>query len=167
MSPIAKTLLALCFSMLVVGECIAAPKPDFVAGKWVLTAAVDEDGTSWDGSTLKFTSQEKTTTGFRLSGYFVWRNRKEVRGRENVTGNYSEKTRILALEGHSIEKPVATVAAAYRAVLSSDRRFLSHGSWSTKNDGELAVSGKWTATLVGDYKARPRSTLHGIKRAKN
>jgi hypothetical protein len=145
------TLIILQFSAYIaMSDCArsAAPKPDFLAGRWVLRNASDYEGRNWNGSTLRFTSRKKTPTGYRLTGYFDWRLGGETAGRESVKGSYDARTRRLSLEGYSIERGGVIVSAAYRAVLSKDGMAILQGTWQSTTGGQAAVPGKWEATLA-------------------
>jgi hypothetical protein len=140
--------LILAVFMLTTGQVFSTGALDFIAGRWTLRHATDINGTSWDDSTLRFTAQTGTATGFRLTGQFEWRRFGTPAGRENVTGTYTTKTRRLVLEGHSQEDPDGIVLAVYAATLSSDGRAMTSGTWKSKSGGAAAVPGTWTAVVA-------------------
>ena len=122
---------------------------NFIYGTWTLTNAIDNAGTSWNDSTLKFTSQESSEDGFHLVGEFTWRQNGETFGTESVSGNYLSATRQVIFEGQSVtsepDHPPLAVGS-YSAILGPDNRTLTDGRWGSTMGNLAGIPGKWEAT---------------------
>jgi len=125
--------------------------PNLSYGTWTLHNAIDDNGKNWSDSTLKFTSQQKTSDGLLLHGTFTWRLDYNLIGTEEFSGHYIDKNRQIILEGVSVSdaNPSATYKLAlgsYSAVVSPDERELVEGRWGSTMTNDPGVGGKWSAT---------------------
>src|SRR5687768_11334928 len=50
-------------------------------GVWTIPSSIDEEGTDFSGSTLKFVSQHEVPGGLEATGFFEWRGNQELIGR--------------------------------------------------------------------------------------
>jgi hypothetical protein len=126
----------------------APRKPQFPAGTWTLRNAIDDGGTDWSNSTIKFTSQEPTSDGLTLKGTMTWRVGDRFAGTEEFSGRYFDASRQLFLEGQSVSDARILAIGSYSAVLSPDERSLLKGTWgSTASPTRLpGVPGRWEAS---------------------
>jgi hypothetical protein len=122
-------------------------KPNLTYGSWTLHGSQDDEGTQFDNSVVKFTSQQEVPDGLQLVGYFEWRDNGRYVGREHFTGNYLDDSRQLFLEGQYVEQPPEGTLAigAFSAVLSADGRNLTSGTWGTSAGNRDGVPGQWQA----------------------
>jgi hypothetical protein len=122
-------------------------KPNLTYGSWTLHSSRDDAGTEWNNSVLKFTSQEDTSDGARLVGFFEWRENGALVGREHVLANYVDETRQLFIEGQRIEQPPEgrLGVGSFSAALSEDARRLTNGTWGTTAGQEQGIPGGWEA----------------------
>jgi hypothetical protein len=122
-------------------------KPNLTYGSWTLHGSQDEDGTQFDNSVVKFTSQQEVPDGLQVVGYFEWRDNGRYVGREHFTGNYVDDSRQLFLDGQYVEQPPEGTLAvgAFSAVLSADGRNLTSGTWGTSAGNRDGVPGQWQA----------------------
>jgi hypothetical protein len=105
-------------------------KPNLTYGSWTLHGSQDDEGTQFDNSVVKFTSQQEVPDGLQLVGYFEWRDNGRYVGR----GQYVE------------QPPEGTLAiGAFSAVLSADGRNLTSGTWGTSAGNRDGVPGQWQA----------------------
>jgi hypothetical protein len=132
-----------------------APDPahaDLTRGTWTLVNSIDDGGTDWTNSTLKFTTQQKVKDGFRVAGYFEWRSRNLLVGKEQFDGHYDPAQSEIILEGTSVSQQGSDSAnvlgkGSYSARLSSDGLMLTNGLWGTVAGVALPnVRGHWEAT---------------------
>lgn len=134
------------------GRAPAAAHADLTRGTWTLIKAVDDSGTDWSNSTLKFTAEDKSKDGFRVAGYFEWRLQDMLVGKEQFSGYYDPAQSEIIFEGTSIAQEGNYTAAtlgkgSYSARLSPDGLTLSDGRWATVAGVPLAnVRGHWEAT---------------------
>ena len=121
-------------------------------GTWTLIRAIDDGGKDWSNSTLKFTSQEEVSDGFRVAGYFEWRLDDVLVGREQFDGHYQPSQAQVILEGRSVTQEHGANGAilgpgSYSAKLSPDGRALTDGTWGTVTGvADANVRGRWEAT---------------------
>jgi hypothetical protein len=120
-----------------IAASVADAGPVLTYGTWTLTRAVDDSGSDWSNSTLKFTAQEKVPDGFRVAGYFDWRMNNLLVGREEVEGHFDPARSQIILDGKRIllanEQGTGPGLGlgSYSARLSSDGRTLLDGTWGT------------------------------------
>ncbi|RIK73145.1 MAG: hypothetical protein DCC67_18260 [Planctomycetota bacterium] len=120
-------------------------QPNLTFGVWTITSSVDDAGTDFSGSTLKFTSQQVTSTGLRATGFFEWRTGQRVFGREYVEATYNAATRQLFIESQYVDNPAELAPGTFSATLAEDGRQLTDGAWGN-TPGQLAgVLGTWEA----------------------
>jgi len=127
---------------------IATPvRPNLTLGTFTFVESRDDLGNDWRNSVLKFTSQETTTDGLRLEGFFEWRENGRYVGREHVTAAYVDGDRHVYLEGRRIEaEPDSRLGVgSFSAVLSADGRRLTDGTWGTLPGQLDGVPGTWEA----------------------
>ena len=122
--------------------------PQFPAGTWTLRDAIDDTGTDWSNSTIKFTSQEPTSDGLTLKGTMTWRVGETFVGTEEFSGRYFDAGRQLFLEGQSVSAAKILAIGSYSAILSSDERSLLKGTWGSTASptGLPGVPGRWEAS---------------------
>jgi hypothetical protein len=122
-------------------------KPNLTYGSWTLHSSRDDGGTEWNNSVLKFTSQEATSDGLQLVGFFEWRENGLFVGREHVVAHYVDDTRQLFIEGQRIEQPPEgrLGVGSFSAALSEDARRLTNGTWGTTAGQEQGIPGGWEA----------------------
>lgn len=124
----------------------AANDPHLTYGTWTLLASIDEEGTDWRNSVLKFTSQKPTPDGVAVEGYFEWRNGTTLIGREYVHGNYVAASRALYIEGQRVENIAGELAVgSFSARLAADNRNLVDGVWGDSAGHATGVPGTWSA----------------------
>jgi hypothetical protein len=123
-----------------------ASAPRLTYGTWTLLESVDDDGTDWRNSVLKFTSQKPTADGLEIEGFFEWRNGVTLIGREYVRGNYVVSTRNLYIEGQRVENIAGELAlGSFSARLAEDDRNLVEGCWGDTAGNATGVPGTWRA----------------------
>jgi len=125
------------------------PAPHLSYGTWTLRNAVDDHGTDWSDSTLKFDSQEAAPDGLVLKGEFTWRLNGVLIGTEEFTGRYVDSNRQVIFEGQSVKSVSEAnrlAVGSYSAVVSEDERTLLNGRWGSTMTHEAGVAGKWEAT---------------------
>jgi len=128
----------------------AAPSralPNLTLGVWTIVEAVDEVGTDFRGSTIKFKTQRETPDGLELVGWFEWRdNNNEVLGQEHFLAHYEAASRQLYLEGQYVESPTGRLAVgSFSARLSDDGRQLIEGTWGNTPNHQAGIPGSWQA----------------------
>lgn len=123
----------------------ATVKPNLTYGVWTITSSIDEAGTDFTGSTLKFTSQQETATGLQLVGFFEWRTGLKVFGREHVVAAYDAATRQLFIEGQYVDNPTELAVGTFSATLSEDGRQLLDGAWGNTPGHLAGILGAWQA----------------------
>ena len=124
----------------------ASPKPNFAVGTWTIVSSVDEAGSDFTGSTLKFISQHESPGGLEATGFFEWRGNGELLGREHVTALYDQSSRQLFIEGKYVESPADLLAiGSFSARLSADGRQLLDGTWGNTPGNRVGVLGTWEA----------------------
>src|SRR4029079_18468098 len=64
------------------------PIPNLTFGAWSIVNSIDDAGTDFSGSTLKFISQREVAGGIEATGFFEWRNGDSVPGRETREHNF-------------------------------------------------------------------------------
>jgi hypothetical protein len=120
--------------------------PHLTYGSWTLIKSIDDAGTNWHNSVLKFTSQRETVDGLELEGVFEWRGDGVLVGREYVLGHYVPSTRIIYLEGQRVESSTGRLAVgSFSAHLSEDNRRLTDGTWGSTFGNQDGVPGSWEA----------------------
>ena len=124
--------------------------PSLSYGTWTLRNARDENGKNWSNSVLQFTAQEETTDGLRLRGRFTWRLDNALIGIEEFSGQYIERTRLVIIEGGTVEDaeqgPLPQLAVgSYSAVLTPDERSLVQGRWGSTAQNKPGFAGEWEA----------------------
>lgn len=134
------------------GRPPAARHSELTRGTWTLVKAIDDSGTDWGNSTLKFTAQQKAGDGFRLAGFFEWRSSNVLIGREDVEGHYDPAQSEIILEGKHITQAdgfrQGTLGlGSYSAHLSPDGLALTDGRWGTVSGVvDANVRARWEAT---------------------
>jgi hypothetical protein len=122
------------------------PIPNLTFGAWSIVDSIDEAGTDFSGSTLKFVSQRELAGGLEATGFFEWRSNNQVLGREYVVANFDAASRQLFIEGKSVESPTGTLAVgSFSAHVSNDGRELLDGRWGDTPANQHGVFGKWQA----------------------
>jgi hypothetical protein len=139
-----KFLLAAVFC-LVAGHSTGAA--DLTGGIWDVDG-IDDHGTSWDASTLLFTSQIPNGADFDLVGYFDWLGSNGGHGREHFAGKLLADSTI-QLTGNSLTSipgydAPTIVLGNYYAVLESNGNRMA-GDWSGVSSG---IPGDFTATRL-------------------
>ena len=129
---------------------LPAAKPNLTYGVWTLFKSADAQGTDWSNSTLKFTTQQETPDGLRLTGFFDWRAGGKIAGREYVVGNYVAQSKQLFVEGQATQnmakKPLALTS--FSAKLTDDGRRLADGTWGSTPGRQASVPGRWEARTI-------------------
>jgi hypothetical protein len=122
------------------------PIPNLTFGAWSIVNSIDDAGTDFSGSTLKFISQRELAGGLEATGFFEWRSGNEVLGREYVLANFDASTRHIFIEGKSVESPTGRLAVgSFSARVSDDGRQLLDGTWGDTPGNQRGVLGKWQA----------------------
>lgn len=122
------------------------PIPNLTFGAWSIVNSIDDAGTDFSGSTLKFISQREVAGGIEATGFFEWRNGDQLLGREYVTANFDAASRQIFIEGKSVESPTGTLAVgSFSARVSTDGRELLDGRWGDTPANQHGVFGKWQA----------------------
>ena len=67
--------------------------PNLTFGAWSIVNSIDEAGTDFSGSTLKFISQRESNSGLEATGFFEWRSGEQVLGREYIVANFDATSR--------------------------------------------------------------------------
>jgi hypothetical protein len=121
--------------------------PNLTLGVWTIVEALDEVGTDFRGSTIKFKSQRETPEGLELVGWFEWRdNNNEVLGQEHFLAHYESASRQLYIEGQYVECPTGRLAVgSFSARLSDDGRQLLEGTWGNTPNHQAGIPGSWQA----------------------
>jgi len=124
----------------------AAPRPNFNLGTWTITASNDDDGNTWNNSTIKFTSEQATADGVEFAGFFEWRMNDRLLGREFFSGRYVAADRMMYFEGQTVQSPTGELAiGSYSCSLAADNRRLLDGNWGNTAGNLSGVLGVWTA----------------------
>jgi hypothetical protein len=122
------------------------PIPNLTFGAWSIVNSIDDAGTDFSGSTLKFISQRDVAGGLEATGFFEWRSGAQVLGREYVIANFDATTRHIFIEGKSVESPTGTLAiGSFSARVSDDGRQLMDGTWGDTPGNQPGILGKWQA----------------------
>lgn len=122
------------------------PIPNLTFGAWTIVNSIDEVGTDFSGSMLKFISQREVAGGIEATGFFEWRSDNQVLGREYVVANFDAATRQIFIEGKSVECPTGRLAiGSYSVRVSDDGRQLLDGTWGDTPGNQHGFSGKWQA----------------------
>jgi hypothetical protein len=122
------------------------PIPNLTFGAWSIVHSIDDAGTDFSGSTLKFISQRDVAGGLEATGFFEWRSGVQVLGREYVVANFDATTRHIFIEGKSVESPTGTLAVgSFSARVSDDGRQLLEGTWGDMPGNQRGILGKWQA----------------------
>jgi hypothetical protein len=137
-------------SVLPVTPLTAAPArtlPNLTLGVWTIVESIDEVGTDYRGSTIKFKTQRETPHGLELTGSFEWRTDNMVLlGQEHFVAHYDATTRQVFIEGQYVESPTGTLAVgSFSATLSEDGRQLVDGTWGNTPNHQAGVPGSWKA----------------------
>jgi hypothetical protein len=122
------------------------PIPNLTFGAWSIVNSINDAGTDFSGSTLKFISQRDVSGGLEATGFFEWRSGVQVLGREYVVANFDATTRHIFIEGKSVESPTGTLAVgSFSARVSDDGRQLLEGTWGDTPGNQRGILGKWQA----------------------
>ena len=122
------------------------PIPNLTFGAWSIVNSIDEAGTDFSGSMLKFISQREVAGGIEATGFFEWRSENQVLGREYVVANFDAATRQIFIEGKSVECPTGRLAiGSYSVRVSDDGRQLLDGTWGDTPGNLHGIFGKWQA----------------------
>ena len=120
--------------------------PNLTFGVWTISDSIDDVGTEFNGSTLKFNTQRETPAGLELTGFFEWHSEGEVLGREYVVANYDAASRQLFIEGQYVQSPTNRLAVgSFSATLSDDGRQLIDGRWGNTPGNLAGIPGSWQA----------------------
>jgi hypothetical protein len=121
--------------------------PNLTLGVWTIVESIDEAGTDFRGSTIKFKSQRETPEGLELVGWFEWRmDNVDVLGQEHFVAHYEAASRQLYIEGQYVESPTGRLAVgSFSARLSEDGRQLVEGTWGNTPNHQAGVPGSWAA----------------------
>lgn len=120
--------------------------PNLTFGAWSIVNSIDEAGTDFSGSTLKFISQRESNSGLEATGFFEWRSGEQVLGREYIVANFDATSRQIFIEGKSVESPTGTLAVgSFSARVSDDGRKLEDGTWGNTPGNQRGILGKWQA----------------------
>jgi hypothetical protein len=149
-SPIAPSTIQVVMPITPVGaapsSAPARAMPNLTFGAWSIVNSIDESGTDFSGSTLKFVSQREFIGGLEATGFFEWRRGSQLLGREQVVANFDASSRQIFIEGKSVESPTGTLAVgSFSARVSDDGRELLDGRWGDTPANEHGVFGKWQA----------------------
>jgi hypothetical protein len=125
----------------------AAPikKTNLTLGVWTIVASIDEEGSDFTGSTLKFLTQQETPSGLEATGFFEWRIGEELIGREQVIANYDAAARRLYIQGKEVDQPDRLAVGSFSAELSEDGQRLINGAWGNTPGYRVGVLGTWEA----------------------
>lgn len=125
---------------------VQAAMPNLTYGAWSIVNSIDEVGTDFSGSILKFVSQREFVGGLEATGFFEWRKGDQVLGREHVVANYDVATRQIFIEGKYVENLNGQLAVgSYSARVSGDGRQLVAGRWGNTPNNQAGIAGKWEA----------------------
>jgi hypothetical protein len=121
--------------------------PNFSLGVWTIVESIDEEGTDFRGSTIKFNTQRETSGGLELTGFFEWRNNNSIIvGREYFLAHYDSASRQLFIEGQYVESPLNQLAVgSFSARVAEDGRQLLEGTWGNSPNHQAGVPGRWAA----------------------
>jgi hypothetical protein len=121
--------------------------PNLTLGVWTIVESIDEAGTDFRGSTIKFKSQRETPEGLELTGSFEWRHDNvDVLGQEHFVAHYEAASRQLYIEGQYVESPTGRLAVgSFSARLSEDGRQLVDGTWGNTPSHQAGIPGSWQA----------------------
>jgi hypothetical protein len=121
--------------------------PNLTLGAWTIVESVDEAGTDFRGSTIKFKTQRATPDGMELVGWFEWRTATDgVIGQEHFIAHYEAATRQLYIEGQYVQSPTGQLAVgSFSARLSEDGRQLIEGTWGNTPSHQAGIPGSWAA----------------------
>ena len=121
--------------------------PNLTLGAWTIVESVDEAGTDFRGSTIKFKTQRETPEGLELDGWFEWRTATDgVIGQEHFIAHYEAATRQLYIEGQYVQSPTGQLAVgSFSARLSDDGRQLVEGTWGNTPSHQAGIPGSWAA----------------------
>ena len=121
--------------------------PNLTFGVWTIVDAVDEVGTDFSGSTIKFATQREIVGGLELTGAFEWRgDNNEILGQEHFIANYDATSRQLFIEGQYVQSPDGRLAVgSFSAKLSDDGRQLVEGTWGNTPNNLAGIPGSWQA----------------------
>lgn len=109
-----------------------APPPvvtvDLIGTSWIVNGE-DDAGVSWNNSSLVFTNQVATSTGFDVSGAFQWSADNGAFGGERFTGTMAPDG-TLDLTGYQIVEPSNRIGLGrYRATMRPDGARIVRGTW--------------------------------------
>jgi hypothetical protein len=122
------------------------PIPNLTFGTWSIVNSIDEAGTDFSGSMLKFISQREVAGGIEATGFFEWRSENQVLGREYVVASFDAATRQIFIEGKAVECPTGRLAiGSYSVRVSDDGRQLLDGTWGDTPGNQHGIFGKWQA----------------------
>jgi hypothetical protein len=121
--------------------------PNLTFGVWTIVEAIDEVGTDFRGSTIKFETQRETADGLELTGSFEWRQENDVvLGQEHFVAHFDTASRQLYIEGQYVESPTGRLAVgSFSARLSDDGRQLVDGTWGNTPNHQAGIPGSWAA----------------------
>ncbi len=119
---------------------------DLTTGIWNISA-VDNANNTYEGTTLKFTSQIDSVSGnSNVEGYFDWIGNNSSLGREIFVGTFFSDLS-LELSGQEILPPSNNIVIAfYEGDVTPDGNSILNGSWSRLPGGPALIPGNWTAT---------------------
>jgi hypothetical protein len=109
---------------------------------WSVTG-IDHAGFAWTGTTLKFTRQTPTASGYSVEGFFYWVGSGGQYGRERFVGTLALDG-TLQMQGVVLIPPInSIVTSIYTAKLSDDGLQLLNGKWvgGVPSDSWTAVRG--------------------------
>lgn len=121
--------------------------PNLTLGVWTIVESVDDVGTDYRGSTIKFKTQRETAHGLELTGSFEWRtDNAAVLGQEHFVAHYDATTRQVFIEGQYVESATGTLAVgSFSATLSENGRELLDGTWGNTPNHQAGIPGSWKA----------------------
>lgn len=122
-------------------------RPNLTFGVWTIVEAIDEVGTDFRGSTIKFATQRETADGLELTGSFEWRQENDVvLGQEHFVAHFDTASRQIFIEGQYVESPTGRLAVgSFSARLSDDGRQLVDGTWGNTPNHQAGIPGSWAA----------------------
>jgi hypothetical protein len=123
----------------------SAVRLNLTYGVWTLTASIDDVGTDFSGSTLKFLSQHEVPGGIEATGFFEWRSQQELIGREQVVATYDAASRRLYIQGKEVDQPEILAVGSFSADLSEDGQRLINGAWGNTPGQRVGILGSWEA----------------------
>ncbi|MHC4658536.1 MAG: PKD domain-containing protein [Planctomycetota bacterium] len=125
-------------------------------GHWLVFDAVDYGGTSWNDSTLFFTTQILNQAVYDLTGYCIWYANGSYWGTEYFTGTYDPLNMTVHLDTDYIIDNGGTYV--YDAEVHPDGYLIYDGTWGT---GVGVIDGPWSAEYIPEAATPPVADADG------